>query len=188
MDDLDNVINRAVEFEREQAKSASFEAEPESEPKRRSSVKSSNENSAEEFAESLLVSGEKVVKALVDSRLYAAQPEKDLCRSELGPFIEKYNLHGAGDGKIPYREEWDAGWYLGGLFRRFKRAVAQLRAEDKAKHEAKQRVNNGDQRKHQTEKPAHAVPSQERVREEPNTDSPGWDSENWGAGSPVGQQ
>lgn len=187
MDDLGNVISRAIELEKDQAAAASFEPVDESKSKRTETVKSGGGDSAAEFAESLLVMGTSVAQAFVDSRLCVDDQEIALCRSELAPALDKYSL-ARGDGKIPYREEWRAGFYLGGLGRRFKRALAQLRAQDKAKMEAKRRAENGGQRKHETQESAYPVPSKERVREKSNVDKEGWNSESWGEGVPMGQQ
>lgn len=131
------------------------------------------------------------VKGFVDRRLELDQTEIDNGREALAPVIDKYNLAGTGNGNVPYQEEITAGFYLGGLWRRFRRALAELRAADKAREKAQQEQQQsdyGNQREHATSKPAQPVPGNQRLRQEPDPDAPGWDSENWGQGGPVGHE
>lgn len=189
MDELDKVINRAGAFEREQEQAGDW-SEPESEAKPESAAIASVDpmEAAGNMAESLLRVAEGAIKMFADHRLELDADEIEAGRAGLAPAIDKHGLT-AGNGKMPYQEEIQAGFYLGGLWRRFRRALGELRAKDQAKAKAEQerKQANGDQREHGTQEPARPIPSSERVREEPNPDSPGWDSENWGTGSTLGQ-
>lgn len=185
MDELSNVINRAEAFDAEQQQAGEY-APQESGP---SGANPASEDAAENMAESVLRIGEAAAKMVVDRRVYVDDAEVEACRSSLAPFIQKYNL-AKGDGKAPYQEEIQAGFYLGGLWKRFRRNVAQLRANDRAKAKAnqEQNSNHGDQRKYQSQEPAHPVSGEVGIRKESDADTPGWDSENWGPCDPVGQQ
>jgi Sec-independent protein translocase protein TatA len=186
IDNLEQVIGRAEAFEREQAQAADFTQQSEPEAQTVSEVDPSE--AAGNLAESVLRIGEGAAKLLADSRLYLPDDEIEAGRQSLAPVIEKYDLTRGGSGKMPYQEEIQAGFYLGALFKKFRRAVAELRAKDKAEAKAKQeqKQTNGSQREHQSQEPAHALPSQERVRQEPNPDKEGWNTESWGESRPLG--
>jgi Sec-independent protein translocase protein TatA len=181
MDGLDQVVNRAEAFEREQAAAAEFtdQSEAESEKQAVSSVDPSE--AAANLAESVLRIGEGAAKMLADSRLYLPDDELESGRASLAPVIEKYDLTRGGTGKMPCQEEIQAGFYLGGLFRRFRRALAELKAKDQAEAKAKRerQQNNGNQREHQPQEPAHALPSEVGLRKEPDANKEGWNTENW---------
>lgn len=186
MDGLDQAIGRAEAFEREQAEKASEFASDGKQDQQNISPGDSLD-AAENMAESFLKVGMGVCKAFIDRRLEADAEEIKQCRESLGPVIDKYNL-AAGNSKLPYAEEISAGLYLGGLWKRFRRALSDLRAKDKAEQQAREQANHGSERKHQPEKPTQSLPGEVGVRQEPDADSPGWDSEDWGTGGVMGQQ
>lgn len=186
MDGLEQAIGRAEAFDREQADKAQEYAQ-EAQQDQATVAGVDSMEAAANMAESLLKTGVVACKAFVDSRLSVDDEEVQQCRESLAPLIDKYNL-AVGGGKLPYGEEISAGLYLGGLWRRFRRALTELRAKDKAERQAREQANNGDQRKHESEKPSQSVSGEVGLRQEPDADSPGWDSEQWGAGSAVGQQ
>lgn len=185
MDGLDQAIGRAESFEREQTDKAK-EFASESEPAAGAVASVDPIEAAGNMAVSLLKVAEGACKAFVDSRLMLDEKELESGRESLAPVIDKYGL-ALGSGKMPYAEEIEAGFYLGGLWRRFRRALGELKAADKAAAKEREQANGG-QRKYEPEKPARAVPSEVGLREKPNTNSEGWNSENWGAGDPLGQQ
>ena len=182
---IDAAINKAEAFDSEQKAAEDACESVASEPKVQAEVNQSSPEAAAEMAASLLKTGEKIMQAFVDQRLVADELEVTSCRDNVGPLLDKYNLTGGGGG-LPYQEEMAAGFYFGGLIKRFRRALAELRKADKAKKQESE--NNGDKREHTPQQSARPVSSEVRVREKPDTTAEGWNSESWGAGGPVGQQ
>jgi|GEM_PF-6257922 len=181
---IDAAINKAEAFDSEQrAAEESTETTGTGQPTTAPDVDKRSLEAAAEMAESLLKTGEKIMQAFVDQRLVADELEVARCGENVGPLLDKYNLTGGGGG-LPYQEEMAAGFYFGGLIKRFRRALAELRKADKAKKQESE--NNGDKREHTPQQPARPVSSEVRVREKPNTTAEGWNSESWGAGGPVG--
>jgi hypothetical protein len=164
---MDAVINKAEQFDAESQESASVEQpiEPQTEI-----------SAAETRAAVLLKMLEGGAKLLADSRLMIDDEELASGTASLAPVIQKYNLAGEGNGNIPFAEEVAAGFYLGGLWKRFRRALAELRAADKAKKDEQKQASssNGDQREHRTEEQSRPVPGKIGVREEPNPKKEGW--------------
>lgn len=140
---------------------------------------------AENMAETILRLGEGAVRLLVDNRLALSDEDIQGGREALAPAIEKHGL-ARGSGRMPYQEEIVAGLWIGGLIRRARVTLQRLKAEDKAKEEQLRR--NGEKREDRTAEPTHSISGEERVREEPNTETEGWNSEQWGEGDLVGQQ
>ena len=148
----------------------------------------SDQEAAANAAESYLRIAEGVAKMFADPRLMLGDEEIASGRESLAPVIDKYGLAGTGDGKIPFWQEIGAGLYLGGLFKRFRRALAQLRADDEAKEQAKKQANqqannqavnqantsDGEERKHQTVEQSQPLPSDQWVREVTDPDAPVW--------------
>lgn len=179
MDELDRAIARAAAFQKEQNRAAGVELE-ESTEQGASSVTISAPSSldqAKNMAESLLKTGEQITKILVDKRLIVDQEEVDDCRESMAPLLDKYKV--SSGGSVPFIEEIRGGYYMGGLFKRFKRAVAELKAQDKKKREQQE---NGSTRANREEKQARNVSGQVGIREESNAKAEGWDSENWAGG------
>ncbi len=151
-----------------------------------------SDQAAANRAEAILTIAEKAAQMFFDPRLVLGEGEIEAGRDSLAPVIQKYNLAGEGTGRLPYQEEITAGLYLGGLFKRFRRAIAALRASDKAEAEAKakeqanqkssgqfnssvnQANDNGEERKHQSEKQSHFVPSALGLGEVSDPDAPKW--------------
>lgn len=178
MDELENIAKRAEAFER-QAEEANTWEDAEEKPRQAGAVSGVDPSEAAgNMAENFLRIGEAAAKLFADSRLMLDEAEILSGRASLSPVIEKYNLAGSGDGNLPYQAEISAGFYLGGLWKRFKRALAALRAEDRAKAEANQqsgnKANNGEERKYKSEEQSQSLPSPERLRQESDPDSPGW--------------
>src|SRR5690554_5278078 len=122
MDELERVINRAEALEREQAEAADF-SQPESETERVSVASVDALEAAANRAESLMRVAEGAIKMFVDSRLMLDDDEIQSGRDSLAPVLDKYALAGEGSGHLPYQEEITAGFYLGGLWKRFRRAL-----------------------------------------------------------------
>ncbi|WP_341937195.1 hypothetical protein [Marinimicrobium sp. C2-29] len=179
MAELDQVINRAEAFEREQAQASDW-SEPEAEPERVQVQGVDPMEAAQNMGESFLRVVEVGVTTFVDQRLRLDDEEIEAGRASLGPAIDKHHLT-AGDGRLPYQEEITAGFYLGGLWRRIKRTLTELRAKDKAEAKRKQQQEegqaNGDQREHQPQEQPHALSGEQRIREESDAPAPGWNSE-----------
>jgi hypothetical protein len=185
MDELENLANRAESFERDQAGAQKWEPVSESEAKTKAGVVPpvNTIDAAENRAEGFLRVAEGVAKLIFDSRLMLDEEEIQSGRSSLSPAIQKYNMAGDGSGNLPFQEEISAGFYLGGLFKRFRRALAALKAKDKAEAEAKRQANEkanssgngyGEERKHETRKQSQSVPGDVGVWQEPDADAPKW--------------
>lgn len=175
MDQLENIANRAEGFEQQTAESSTFE--PLQENARLAAPVADPLESAKNRAAVLLQTLGVAAKAFIDPRLELPPEEIAAGQEGLGPLLAKYNLAGDGDGKLPYQEEITAGLYLGGLWRRFRRALAHLRAIDKAEAEAKKQqdqANNGNKREHQPQEQPRPVSREVGLRQEPNIDSPRW--------------
>jgi hypothetical protein len=176
MDQLENIANKAEGFEKQTAESQSFEPVNDS-PGAGAVPFVDPLEAAKNRAEILLQTLGVAAKSFIDTRLEMPPEEIAAGKEGLGPLLAKYNLAGDGDGKLPYQEEITAGLYLGGLWRRFRRALASLRAFDKAeaeKQKQQDQANNGDQRKHQSQEQPQPVSGEVGVRQEPDIDSPGW--------------
>lgn len=187
MDELENLVNRAESFERDQVGAQTWEPVSEGEAKvKAGTVPPVNTiDAAGNRAEGFLRITEGVVKLIFDSRLVMGDDEIESGRESLSPLIQKYNLAGEGNGNLPYQEEISAGLYLGGLFKRFKRALVVLRAKDKAEAEAKRQANdganssgnkasNGEERKHETSEQSQPLSGDLGVWQEPDADAPKW--------------
>lgn len=174
MDGLENIANRAEGFEQQTLESSTFE--PLQENARLAAPVADPLEAAKNRAAVLLQTMGVAAKAFIDPRLELPPEEIAAGQEGLGPLLAKYNLAGDGDGKLPYQEEITAGLYLGGLWRRFRRALAQLKAIDKAEAEAKrqQEQANGNKREHQPKEQPRAVSSEVGLRQESDTDSEGW--------------
>jgi hypothetical protein len=174
--ELENIAARADQFEKETAEANQFKKPEES--AKEGVVQLDPLEAAGNRAEALLRILGVGAQAFIDNRLELPDDEILQGRASLAPVIEKYGLAGDG-GVIPYQEEITAGFYLGGLWRRFRRVLAELRAADKAEAEKKKREqeSSGSQRKHQPEEPARPVSGEVRIREEPDADKEGWSSE-----------
>lgn len=184
MAELDDIAARAEAFEKQSEQSRKVEPEDTGRVDAIDPMQA-----AENMAASMLTVAQAGAKFFFDQRLYLGDEELAEGKSSLAPVIDKYDLAMGGNGKMPYQEEIVAGFYLGGLFKRFRRALAALRASDKAKAEAEKREQdqaNGNQRKHQSQEQSRTVPSEVGIREEPNNDKEGWLTQPGGAGSPVG--
>ncbi|HCS65471.1 MAG TPA: hypothetical protein DIW64_16180 [Cellvibrio sp.] len=203
MDALDNLARRAEAFEAEQKEAGSWEEVKESEKKPDAPGSGSlpDIDAAANRAESILRIAEAAAKMFVDDRLILGDEEVANGRDSLAPVLQKYNLMGEGTGRLPYQEEITAGFYLGGLFKRFKRALAVLRAKDKADDEANKQANhqavhqpkpsgnqatNGEERKHQSQEQPQSVPGDQRIREVSDVDAPIWLTGGRSTGVPLG--
>lgn len=169
LDDLAGVIGRAEQFD-----TSSQETVPEVAVEPQTDI-----DAAMMRARVILKTLEGGAKLLADSRLMLSDEDLESGQASLAPLIQKYNLAGDGSGNIPFAEEVAAGFYLGGLWKRFRRALADLRAKDKAESEKRnnqQQANSsdGNQRKHRPEEQAHAVPGEVGVREESDPEAPRW--------------
>lgn len=185
MDGLENIANRADQMDRQFEQAQEFEP-VDDKPKGEAVLMGvSPEQAAENMAESLLSVGFGVAKMLLDSRLVMGEGELESGKESLSPVIQKYNLAGGGTGRLPWYEEISAGLYLGGLYKRIRAALSELKAADKAKREVKEQasqqpennqtqVNYGNQREHTTTEHAHTVSSYIGVRKESDPDSPFW--------------
>ena len=183
---IDAAINKAEAFDSEQrAAEESTETTGTGQPTTAPDVDKRSLEAAAEMAESLLKTGEKIMQAFVDQRLVADELEVARCGENVGPLLDKYNLTGGGGG-LPYQEEMAAGFYFGGLIKRFRRALAELRKADKAKKQEKE--TNGNQREHQTSQPSRAVSGEVGVREKSDASKEGWNTESWGESGAMGQQ
>lgn len=185
MAELDDIAARADAFEKQAEQSKKVEPEVVGQVAAPDPMQA-----AANMAESLLKTAEAGVKFFFDQRLCLGDEELGEGKDSLAPVIEKYNLTAGGNGKLPYQEEIVAGFYLGGLWKRFRRALASLRAVDEANAKAKreQEQANGNQRKHQPEEQPRPVPSEVRVREESDDDTPGWLTKPGSASPFMGQQ
>jgi hypothetical protein len=181
MDGLENIANRADQMDRQSAQAQEFEP-VDDQPKGEAVLMGvSPEQAAENMAESLLSMGFGVVKMILDSRLVMGGDELESGKESLSPVIQKYNLAGGGTGRLPWHEEMCAGLYLGGLYKRVRAALSELKAKDKAKREAnlqaennRNQANYGDQRKYQSQEQSHSLSSSVGVRQEPNANTEGW--------------
>jgi hypothetical protein len=179
VDELENLAQRAEAFEKSAEESKKW-GEPEAEEK---SEPLPDIDAAGNRVESIMKVAEAAAKMFLDNRLFFPDEEIEAARGSLSPVVQKYNLAGEGTGRLPYQEELTAGFYLGGLFKRFRRALAALKAADKAKAEkenqanqqANQEENNdGDERKHGTQEQPHVVPSEVGVWQESDPNAPKW--------------
>lgn len=164
---LDNIAAQADQFEKETAAAGEFSADEQQ-------TIVDQLDAAADRAEALLRILGVGAKAFIDNRLDLPPEEIEQGRACLAPVIEKYGLAGDGGG-IPYQEEITAGFYLGGLWRRFRRALAELREVDRAKAEAEK--DSGNQRKHQSEEQSRPVPGEVGVREKSDAPPPRWSTE-----------
>lgn len=191
MDALDNLARRAEAFEQEQKEAGSWGEIKDSEKKPDASGASPlpDIDAAANRAEAILKIAESATHMFIDDRLSLGDVEIENGRNSLAPVLQKYNLMGEGTGRLPYQEELTAGFYLGGLFKRFKCALTALRAKDKAEAEANKQASqqpnqqanksgnqaeNGEERKHQSEEQSQPVPGNERLREVADPDAPRW--------------
>lgn len=180
MDELENIANHAEHFEKQTAEAQQFNS-PEKETEAGVLAGVAPEEAAGNMAESVLSLGFGLAKMLLDNRLALSDEEKQCARTDLSPVIQKYNLAMGGTGRLPWHEEILAGLYLGGLYKRIKRALTELRAADKAKREAEEQANQqgsgnqnqandyyGEARKHQSQESSHVVSGPVGLRQEPN--------------------
>jgi hypothetical protein len=182
MDELENLANRAESFERDSEGAQTWEPVSEGGAKDKAgTVPPVNTiDAAGNRAEGALRVAEAAAKLVFDSRLMLDKKEIESGRESLSPIIQKYNLAGDGSGNLPYQEEISAGFYLGGLFKRFRRELAALRAKDKAEAEAKRQANEkakngyGEERKHETGKQSQPVSGNLGVWQESDVDAPKW--------------
>lgn len=189
MEGLENIANRADQMDRQTEQAQEFGPVEETKSGEAVLVGVSPEQAAANMAECLLSVGFGVAKMLLDSRLVMGEGELESGKESLSPVIQKYNLYGSGSGRLPWWEEISAGLYLGGLYKRIRAALSELRAADKAKREASQQANAqpnpqaeknqnqanyGDQRKHQSQEQSHTIPSSLGVRQKSDPDSPFW--------------
>lgn len=173
MDGLENIANKAEGLEKQTADSQTFEPVNELPG---AAVFIDPLEAAKNRAAIILQTLGAGAKAFIDQRLELPPEEIAAGQEGLAPLLAKYNLVGGGDGKLPYQEEITAGLYLGGLWRRFRRALAQLREIDRAEAERQkqEQESNGNQRKHQPQEQPQPVSSEVGVRQESDTDSPRW--------------
>lgn len=184
-DNLENLTRRAESFERQAQEANTWEDAEETAAGKVEPVP--DIDAAGNRAESLLKIGEGIAKLLIDNRLFFAPEEIQEGRESLAPVIQKYNLAGEGTGRLPYQEEISAGLYLGGLIKRFRRALAALRASDKAKAEAENKANqqpnqqqnqatqsDGEERKHKSEEQPHALSGSLGLGQVSDPDAPVW--------------
>ena len=185
MDGLENIANRADQMDRQTEKAQEFEPVEETKSGEAVLVGVSEDQAAANMAECLLSVGFGVAKMLLDSRLVMGEGELESGKESLSPVIQKYNLYGSGSGRLPYWEEITAGLYLGGLYKRIRAALSELRAADKAKREAKGQANQqpennqtqanyGQERKHEFKEQSHSLPSSVGLREESDANTPFW--------------
>lgn len=180
VDELEKLALRAEHHEQQAASAAEFEPVKEQGQAEGVVAGVSTAEASANAAETMLRIAEGAAKLFADPRLMLSQEEIDSGRESLAPVIEKYGLAGSGDGRIPFWQELTAGLYLGGLIKRFRRALAQLRADDKAKEQAKQqsedkaRASDGEERKHQHEERPHVVSGAVGVGEVSDLEAPGW--------------
>lgn len=188
MDELERIAARAEQLEREREQAD--EIEPEQPERQAGQVRPVDPmEAAGNRAEAILRIAEGAAKMFFDSRLMMPKEEIQSGRESLAPVIDKYNLAGEGSGNLPYQEEIVAGFYLGGLIKRFRRAWADLRARDKAeqaRREAEKQADNGQERKYQPEKQSRPIPGEVGNGKKPDHDTPRWDSEDWSAGAAMG--
>lgn len=195
MDELDNLARRAESFEKQAQEAGTWEEVSDTaEPGKVEAV--IDIDAAGNRVESLMKVAEAAAKMFLDNRLHFADEEIEAGRDNLAPVVQKYGLAGEGTGRLPYQEELTAGFYLGGLFKRFRRALAALKAADKAKAEAEKQANqqqyqasaqpNGEERKHQSKEQSRSVPGEVGVGEVADPDAPGWLTRPGGAGTALG--
>lgn len=181
VDELENLANHAEQYERKTEEAQKFES-PDKENTQVIVSGVSPEEAAGNMAETILQVGFGVCQFLLDPRLQYDVDEVAAAREKLAPVIQKYNLAVGGTGRLPWIEEIMAGLYLGGLYKRIKRVLSEIRAYDKAKREAETEANSqannnqnqanssyyGEARKHQSQESSHPVPSEVGVRQESN--------------------
>lgn len=177
MDGLENIVAEAEHYEQQTENAQQFKPEVEQGGAAAVVAGISPAEAAGNMAESVLSLGFGLMRMVLDSRLVLADEEKECARNDLSPVIEKYNLAMGGTGRLPWHEEIIAGLYLGGLYKRIRRALSELRAMDKAKREAKEQASGnqqqandyyGKEREHAAQEQPHAVPSDFGLRQEPN--------------------
>lgn len=198
MDELDNLARRAEAFEKEVKDAGKWESEAEKKEPEGVIASLPPIDAAGNRAESILKIAEAAAKMFVDSRLVLGAEEIQNGRDSLGPVLQKYNLVGEGTGRLPYQEELTAGFYLGGLFKRFLRTVAALRAHDKANAKANAQANNqpnnaqgqanGEERKYQSKEQSQPLPGEVGLGEVTNPNEEVWHLPSGVAGAAVGQQ
>lgn len=202
MDELENLARRAEAFEKEAKDAGTWESEAEKKEPEGVITSLPPIDAAGNRAESILKVAEAAAKMFVDRRLFLDEEEIQNGRDSLAPVLQKYNLVGAGTGRLPYQEELTAGFYLGGLFKRFLRTVAALRANDKANAKANEQASaqangkpnnaqgqaNGEERKHQSKEQPQPVSSEVGVGKVSNPNEEVWHLPAGGAGAAVGQQ
>jgi hypothetical protein len=201
MDELDNLAHRAEAFEKGAAAANSWEPVDDKKEQGAGVIAALPPiDAAGNRAESVLKVLAAAAKMFVDDRLEMSEAEIQNGRDSLAPVIQKYNLAGEGTGRLPYQEELTAGFYIGGLIKRFMRAVATLRAYDKAKAQADNQANNqpnnqanyaqgqanGEERKHQSEKQSQPVSSEVGGGKVTNPNEEVWDMPDGAARSIVG--
>lgn len=195
MDELENLARRAEQFEQE-AKAATKWEEVSEKPEPGKVETVVDIDAAGNRVESVMKVAEAAAKMFLDSRLFLPDEEIQAGRDSLAPVVQKYGLAGEGTGRLPYQEELTAGFYLGGLFKRFRRALVALKAADKAKAEKEREANqqqnkasgtSGEERKHQSKESAQPVSGQVGLGEVTDPDAPGWLSQPGVAGITLGQ-
>lgn len=186
MDGLDNIANKAEAFEKSAQESSTF-APVDDKKESAGAIPAANElDAAANRAAIILKTLEAGVTAFVDQRLHFPEEEIAAGREGLAPILAKYNLAGDGDGQLPYQAEITAGLYLGGLWRRFRRALAHLRTLDKAEKQKQEQTSNGDQRKPEPQEQPRPVSSAVGVRQESDPETPRWLTGVGGTGSTMG--
>lgn len=181
MDGLENIVAEAEHYDRQTESAQQFKPVDEQGGAAAVVAGISPTEAAGNMAESVLSLGFGLMRMVLDSRLVLADEEKECARNDLSPVIEKYNLAMGGTGRLPWHEEIIAGLYLGGLYKRIKRALGELRAADKAKREAKEQANQqangntyqandyyGKEREYAAQEQPHAVSSDIGLRQESN--------------------
>lgn len=113
----------------------------------------------------------------VDDRVNYPEEVYQEAREELGPLCEKYGAAIDTD-RIPYREEFRGGLFIGRLWRKSWDSIKAAWAADKAKKKANQESSNGQERKHQPTQPSHPVSGEERPRKEPSPHTSIWHQAN----------
>lgn len=195
MDELDNLARRAESFEKQTQDANTWEEVSESQEQGKTEPVI-DIDAAGNRVESLMKVAEAAAKMFLDNRLYLPDEEIEAGRDSLAPVVQKYGLAGEGTGRLPYQEELTAGFYLGGLFKRFRRALAALKAADKAKAEAEEQAKkqryqastptNGEEREHQSEEQPRPLSGEVGVGEVADADAPGWLTRPGGAGTALG--
>lgn len=179
---LDRIAAVAEAGEREEEQAEALELDPGNPAADRAgTVQQSDQDralAARKTAATALAFTEKGAQWLIDPRLVWEEGDLEEGAEAIGALLEKHDKVPAG-GDIPYSEEIGAGLFIGKAIKKMVQAVRELRRQDREERkrkerEAAERSNHGSQRTHGTGEQAHAVPGEERVREESDPEAPGW--------------